>query len=160
MTDIAVIYDGSALSAYAHGQVAAAELISEINAEGRYVGVPSTCLAAAVAELTDDWDIKQLMRLVSTKTMVVLPLGAGDADGDPPEDLREVGEYARLAQGDLAVGHAVASALSFRAYYVTANPRRAAVALPPSWPVLDLTPVRLVSDRFGLVAAPTTPVAE
>jgi bifunctional non-homologous end joining protein LigD len=159
VTDIAVIYDGSALLAYAHGQIAAAELISEINAESRHVGVPSTCLAAAIAELTDDWDIKQLMRLVSTKTMVVLPLGTGDPDRDAAAALREVGELARLAQGDLAVGHAVATALTFRAYYVTANPRRAAVALPPSWPVLDLTPVRLVSDRFGLVAAPITPAA-
>jgi bifunctional non-homologous end joining protein LigD len=156
VTAIAVIYDGSALLAYAHGQIAAAELISEINAEGRQVGVPSTCLAAAVAELTDEWDITQLMRLVNTKTMVILPLGADDLDTDLAKALREVGEYARLAQGDLAVAHAVATALTYQAYYVTANPRRAAVALPPSWPVLDLTPVRLVSDRFGLVAAPTT----
>jgi bifunctional non-homologous end joining protein LigD len=88
--------------------------------------------------------------------MVILPLEASDPGRDPAEALREVGEFARFAQGDLAVGHAVATALAHRAYYVTANPRRATVALPPSWPVLDLSPVRLVSDRFGLVAAATT----
>jgi bifunctional non-homologous end joining protein LigD len=157
VTDIAVVYDDSALVAYAHGQIGAAELISEINAEGRYVGVPSTCLAAAVAELTDDWDIKQLMRLVNTRTVVILPLGSDEAGGEPAETLRQVGEFARLADCELPVGHAVATALSHKAYYVTAIPKRAAVALPPSWPVLDLRPVRLVSDRLGLVAAPSVP---
>lgn len=156
MTDIAVVYDDSALMAYAHGQIGAAELISEINAEGRHVGVPSTCLAAALAELRDDWDITQLMRLVSTKTIVIVPLGADNAGHEPAEALRQVSQFARLAGCDLTVGHAVATALSHQAYYVTANPKRAAVALPPSWPVLDLRPVRLVSDRLGLAPVPTT----
>ncbi len=155
MTDIAVVYDDSALLAYAHGQIGAAELISEINAEGRRVGVPSTCLAAALAELTDDWDIMQLMRLVRTGTIVILPLGADDVGREPVEALRQVSEFARLANCELTVGHAVAAALSHQAYYVTANPRRATVALPPTWPVLDLRPVRLVSDRLGLAAVPT-----
>ncbi|MDG4822957.1 non-homologous end-joining DNA ligase [Asanoa sp. WMMD1127] len=150
MTDIAAIYDGSALLAYAHGQIGAAELISEINAEGRQVGVPAVCLANALAALADDWDVKQLMYLMATRTMVLLPLG--DAD---PDELRQVGELTRLAGGDLDVGHAVAAALTHRAYYVTANPKAAEVALPPTWPVLDLRPVRLVSDRFGLAVAPT-----
>jgi hypothetical protein len=145
VTDIAVVYDASALVAYAHGQIAAAELISEINAEGRQVGVPSTCLATALAALTDEWDITQLMQLMSTRTMVILPLG-----GDEPNELRQVSEFTRLAECDLNVGHAVAAALAHRAFYVTDNPRLAEVALPPSWPVLDLSPVRLVSDRYGL----------
>ena len=156
MTDIAVVYDDSALLAYAHGQVGAAELISEINAEGRHVGVPSTCLAAALAELKDDWDVMQLMRLVRTKTVVILPLGGDDAGHEPAEALRQVSEFARLANCEVTVGHAVAAALSHQAYYVTASPKRVAVALPPSWPVLDLRPVRLVSDRLGLAAVPTS----
>jgi bifunctional non-homologous end joining protein LigD len=158
VTDIAVVYDASALVAYAHGQIAAAELISEVNAEGRHVGVPSTCLATALAALTDEWDITQLMRLMRTRTMVILPLGTGDpADGkDHADELRQVSELTRLAGGDLNVGHAVAAALAHRAFYVTDNPKPAEIALPPSWPVLDLSPVRLVSDRFGLVVAPTT----
>ncbi|MEV6491583.1 non-homologous end-joining DNA ligase [Actinoplanes sp. NPDC051633] len=150
MTDIAVVFDASALIAYAHGQIAAAELISEINAEGRHVGVPSTCLTTALAALTDEWDITQLMRLMSTRTMVILPLG-----GQDPDELRQVSEFTRLAECDLNVGHAVASALAHRAFYVTDNPKPAEVALPPSWPVLDLSPVRLVSDRYGLEVVPT-----
>jgi len=157
VTEIAVVYDGSALLAYAHGQIGAAELISEINAEGRHVGVPSTCLATALAALTDEWDITQLMRLVDTRTMVILPLG-GEESGDGKnraDELRQISEFARLADGDLNVGHAVAAALAHRAYYVTANPKATELALPPSWPVLDLRPVRLVSDRFGLAVATT-----
>ena len=150
MTDIAVVYDASALIAYAHGQIAAAELISEINAEGRQVGVPSTCLATALAALTDEWDITQLMRLMGTRTMVILPLG-----GAEPDELRQVSEFTRLADCDLNVGHAVAAALAHRAFYVTDNPKLAETALPPSWPVLDLSPVRLVSDRYGLDVVPT-----
>jgi bifunctional non-homologous end joining protein LigD len=152
VTDIAVVYDASALIAYAHGQIAAAELISEINAEGRQVGVPSTCLATALAALTDEWDITQLMRLMSTRTMVILPLG-----GEEPNELRQVSEFTRLADCDLNVGHAVAAALAHRAFYVTDNPKPAEIALPPSWPVLDLSPVRLVSDRYGLDVVPTGP---
>ena len=150
MTDIAVVYDASALIAYAHGQIAAAELISEINAEGRQVGVPSTCLTTALAALTDEWDITQLMRLMSTRTMVILPLG-----GEEPDELRQVSEFTRLAECDLNVGHAVAAALAHRAFYVTDNPKPAEIALPPGWPVLDLSPVRLVSDRYGLDVVPT-----
>jgi hypothetical protein len=150
------VYDASALVAYAHGQIAAAELISEINAEGRHVGVPSTCLAMALAALTDEWDITQLVRLMGTRTMVILPLGAEEpAEGeDATDELRQVGEFTRLADGDLNVGHAVAAALAHRAFYVTDNPKPAEIALPPSWPVIDLSPVRLVSDRFGLAVAP------
>jgi bifunctional non-homologous end joining protein LigD len=160
VTDIAVVYDASALIAYAHGQIAAAELISEINAEGRQVGVPSTCLATALAALTDEWDITQLMRLMGTRTMVLLPLGADEAadDTESADELRQVSEFTRLADGDLNVGHAVAAALAHRAFYVTDNPKPAEIALPPSWPVIDLSPVRLVSDRFGLAVAPSAVV--
>jgi bifunctional non-homologous end joining protein LigD len=95
---------------------------------------------------------------------VLLPLGGAGSDSaghDSTErqaaELRQVSEFTRLADGDLNVGHAVAAALAHQAFYVTDNPKPAEIALPPSWPVLNLSPVRLVSDRFGLAIAPTGP---
>ncbi|GAB3807178.1 hypothetical protein [Micromonospora zhanjiangensis] len=136
MTDeVAVVLDASALSAYVDGRVAVGELIAEVAEERRLVGVPAGCLTAAHLA-AGEVGAALLMLLVSAPTVRVLPLGA-----DPTvaaEEARQVGALGRAAGGDLAVGHAVRSAIVHQAHYATARPARVAAVLPAGWSVLDV----------------------
>jgi hypothetical protein len=136
VTDVAVVLDTSALLAYADGLLAVGELTAEISDERRHVGIPAACLAQARAAVPDEFGAAQLVLLTTSSTIVVLPLGAdGIGRADP---LWRVGDFARVAGGDLALGHAVHAALTHGAYYATTEPARASAVLPAGWGVLDL----------------------
>jgi hypothetical protein len=128
---VAAVLDTSAVLAYANGQVAVGELITMVGEEGRLAAVPATCLVAARAALTDDFGIKQLIRLTTIASVAVLPL--------MPDEALEVGRQARRTNGDGAAGHAVHVALRNQAYYATAEPKTAARFLPANWGILDLS---------------------
>jgi hypothetical protein len=130
VSHVAVVLDASALDAYAAGVVAVGELMAEVADEGRLVGVPATCLVQARASAADRFALDQFALLATVDAVAVLPL---DVEG-----VREVGEFTRSAAGDIGLGHAVQTALAHEAYYVTAQPKRAAAVLPAGWGVLDV----------------------
>lgn len=132
--EIAVVLDASALCAYVAGQVAVGELIAEVADEGRHVGVPAVCLAAAHAASTDEVGSALLTLLMTVPVVRLLPLGA-DPGGD---DARQAGVLARAAGGDVAMGHAARVALAHQAHYATAEPALASLVLPAGWSILDL----------------------
>jgi len=131
VSEIAVVLDTSALLSYADGHVAVGELISEIAAERRLVGVPAACLTAAGAHVHDKFGTAQLTRLIDIDTVCVLPLTVDDA--------LEAAQYARAEAGDIAIGQAVLVALQHEAYYATAAPKQASSVLPAGWVVIDLS---------------------
>jgi hypothetical protein len=136
VTAVAIVYDESALLAFGRGQISAGELISEARDNIQRVGVPATCLARAIAALSDPWDIEQLTQLITDQAVVLLPLC--DSQGDQSAELLEVSKYTEAAAGDVSLGHAVAAALHHEAYVATTDPGRVAGVLPADWEVLDL----------------------
>ncbi|MDG4766561.1 hypothetical protein O7632_21025 [Solwaraspora sp. WMMD406] len=131
---VAVVLDASALAAFIDGQVSVGELIAEVADEGRTVGVPAACLAAAYAATSSEVSSALLTLLTTTPTITVLPLGA-EAGND---DARQAGVLARAADGDIALGHAAHSAIAHQAHLATADPKAAAAVLPAGWSILDL----------------------
>jgi hypothetical protein len=134
MMAIAIVLDQSALVTHAQGHVAVGELISEVEDEGRLVAVPAACLTAAGAAVSesDTFGAGQLARLTAAAAVAVLPLAVDNA--------LEVSEYARVARGDIATGHAVFVALEHEAYVATARPTVARSVLPAGWGVIDVSP--------------------
>lgn len=131
MSPVAAVLDTSAVLAYASGLMAVGELITMVGEEGRLCAVPASCLVAARAAVADPFAVKQLVRLSTIASVAVLPL--------MPDEALEVGRRARRANGDAGAGHAAHVALTYQAYYATAEPRTAARFLPKGWTVFDLT---------------------
>lgn len=134
VNQVAVVLDATALAAYVDGQVAVGELIAEVADEGRTVGVPAACLAAAYAATSSEVSTALLTLLTTTPTVTVLPLGAEPGN----DDIRQAGVLARAAGGDIALGHAARSAIAHQAHLATTDPKPAAAVLPGGWSILDL----------------------
>jgi len=136
VSDVAVVFDTSALLSYVDGNISVGELIAEIADEGRQAVVPAVCLAEARARVSDGLAAAHLLLLTTTPTIRVEPL-AGDRFGraDP---IWRVGEFALEARGDVGIGHAVHAALTYEAYVASARPDAVAGVLPAGWIVLDL----------------------
>jgi hypothetical protein len=108
------------------------ELIGEIHAEERFVVVPTTCLAATYSAIGyDGFAVGQLARLRTVSRMVFQPLVEERAEA--------VGGFATTVGGDLAMGHALDSAVVHDAYYATMQPKLAAEVLPPWCGIIDLS---------------------
>jgi hypothetical protein len=131
VSPVAAVLDTSAVLAYAGGLVAVGELITMVGEEGRLCAVPASCLVAARAAVTEAFDVQQLVRLTTIASVAVLPL--------MPDEALEVGRWARRANGDAGAGHAAQVALTYQAYYATAEPNTAVRLLPKGWTVFDLT---------------------
>ncbi|QKW17574.1 hypothetical protein [Verrucosispora sp. NA02020] len=132
---VAVVLDVTALAAYVAGQVAVGELIAEVADEGRTVGVPAACLAAAYAATSSEVSTALLTLLTTTPAVTVLPLGAEPGI----DDARQTGVLARAAGGDIALGHAARTAIAHQAHLATTAPTPAATVLPAGWSILDLS---------------------
>lgn len=133
--EIAVVLDASALLAYVAGEVSVGELLAEVADEGRQIGVPAVCLAAAHAATANDIGTALLALLVTMPVVRLLPLGA-----DPRvDDARQAGALARAAGGDIALGHAARAAIAHRAHIATTDPKTVAAVLPMGWSILDLS---------------------
>lgn len=131
MSPVAVVLDASAVLAYADGRLAVGELIAMVGEEGRLVAVPVSCLVTARAVVADEFAVKQLGRLTRIESVAVLPLMSDEA--------MEVGQRARVTNGDVGAGHAVHVALTYEAYFATTEPKAAAQFLPTDWGILDLS---------------------
>ncbi|AEB48008.1 hypothetical protein [Micromonospora maris] len=131
---VAVVLDATALVAYVDGQVAVGELIAEVVDEGRTIGVPAACLAAAYAATSSEVSAALLTLLTTTPAVTVLPLGVEPGI----DDARQVGVLARAAGGDIALGHAARTAIAHQAHLATTAPTPAAAVLPAGWSILDL----------------------
>lgn len=128
--EVAVVLDASALTAYVEGRVSVGELMAEVADEGRQVAVPAACLAAAYAGTRSAVGVALLGLLMTAPVVRLLPLGG--------EDVRETGALARVAGGDIALGHAARAAIAFEAHYATAEPKAVAAVLPVGWSVLEV----------------------
>jgi hypothetical protein len=113
---VQVIFDSSAVLAYAQGAIAPGELLMMIGEEDGLVGLPVTCLAEAYAGAKRGVE-EDLLRYLSTAVPVaaVLPLA--------PTDVAEVGRLSREAS--LGVAHAAVVCKRLDSYLVTS---RAALA--------------------------------
>ncbi|MEU8420072.1 hypothetical protein AB0C15_04260 [Micromonospora sp. NPDC048835] len=130
MSEIAAVFDASALTAYLEGNVAVGELMLEVADEGRQVAVPAACLAAAYASVADEIDAALLALMVTAPMIRLLPLDVGD--------VQDAGRLARAVDGDISFGHAARVALTYEAHYATVRPAAAAKVLPARWSILDL----------------------
>lgn len=133
-TPVAVVLDSTALAAYLDGHVAVGELIAEVADEGRQVGIPAVCLAAAYAGCADEVGAALLTLLANTRAVRVLPLGVEPG----AVDVRQTGALARAAGGDVALGHAARAAIAHEAHIATGDPKSAAAVMPAGWSILDL----------------------
>jgi len=112
---IALVFDLSAMVAYARGSLAVGELLMLADEEDSLVALPGVALAQAFAS-TLDADRNMLRILVGLAGTVVLPLD--------DEVAERVGRFAQRT--DLWTAHAVTSATDAWAHLVTAQPGKVA----------------------------------
>src|SRR6266508_3589458 len=112
---IQAVLDASAMLSYARGHVHVGELLIDIADGGASMGLPTVALMAAYGRVGTDEPARARLALLATLPGVeVLPLGARKA--------AEASLVIPPVEGDLALAHAVSTAMEHRAYYLTTEP--------------------------------------
>jgi hypothetical protein len=108
---VEVVFDTSAVLAYARSAIAPGELLMMVGEEDGQVGVPVTCVAEAYAEVKEPEG--HLLRYLSTAVPAVAVLGLDLADAPT------VGRLGRHVS--LGTAHAIALAGRLNAYVATSQ---------------------------------------
>jgi hypothetical protein len=116
------VFDRSALRSYTNGHVHVGDIVRMFASDDELVAIPATTLLQARAESLDDKAASGLLAvLITLPGVAVVNLDAAAA--------ANAADSVVLANGDLALGHAIWTALEHEAVFFSVEPGKAAAVL-------------------------------